>query len=463
MKKILFILAILLFLFSCDNKGCNNEVVEFTHSGILTFYLDEIPNDVLKTVKLKVTNKGKETVLGLDDKVIKVRDFKFDQVGDYVALVEYKNNTYRLKYKVEMRKWDGKTDTSWYKDNINTFELKTANELAGLADLVNKGNDFENRTIKLKYDIDLNNLPWIPIGTNGKGKQDELDKFFMGNFDGNNKTIYNLYTEAKHEKQNEHLEEASSYYHFGLFGYVKNSILKNVKFQNVKIVNGMTNGYVRSFQGTGALVGYANGEVVIDNVKVLGNILIKGEYKVGGIIGSCSGSSIYVKNCVIRGVKNSFIGGTDAEYKDTNNYGGLIGFSSTSKTTIENVISDIDVDGFTSGGIIGNVTEGSLEIKNACVYGNISNKEGSVVGGFVGGRFVSMVLNHCYLVGSVTSLDKSYADIIVSKYGDTGEVISVNEVYYNSNNYDSEKVNNTLNVTGLTIDELNNKIPEELK
>ena len=61
-------------------------------------------------------------MLGLDDKTIKVRDFKFDQVGDYVALVEYKNNTYRLKYKVEIRKWDGKVDTHLVKIHLTHTE-----------------------------------------------------------------------------------------------------------------------------------------------------------------------------------------------------------------------------------------------------------------------------------------------------------------------------------------------------
>ena len=225
----------------------------------------------------------------------------------------------------------------------------------------------------------------------------------------------------------------------------------------------MGNEFKRSFQGTGALVGYTNGEVLIENVKVLGKIKIKGEYKVGGVVGSCGGSSITVKNTYVRGDDNSFIGGTDEEYKDTNNFGGLVGFTATSKTIIDNVLTDIDVDGYTCGGIIGNVTEGTFSLTNACVYGNISNKEGSVVGGLVGGRFVNMKLSNCYVVGSVSSLNNTYSDILVSKYGDSSVNIEVENVYFNNTSFDNEKVHNSLNATSLSKEELDKKVPSNLK
>lgn len=463
MRKIIFIFMLLLFVVGCDKKGCNNEIVEFEHTGVLTYYLDENPTEKLKSLKLKVTSKGKETFYPLNDKSIKIENFAFDKIGDYTANVSFNNNTYSFKYKVEIRKWDEKTSTTWYSDTKDTLYISTANELAGLAKLVNEGNDFSGKVVKLKYDIDLNNLPWIPIGTNGVGSYAEFNKYFSGTFDGDNHTIYNLYTKANHPSVGEHLDSATSYYHFGLFGYVKNGTVKNVNIQNVNITNGMGNNYTRSYQGTAALVGYTNGEVLIDNVKILGKISIKGEYKVGGVVGSSGGTSITIKNAYVRGDENSFIGGTDAEYKDTNNFGGLVGFTATSKTSIENVVSDIDVDGYTSGGIIGNVTEGTFDLTNACVYGTISNKEGSVVGGFVGGRFIPMTLTNCYFVGNVSSLDKTYADVSVSKYGDSSVTITIKEVYYNSTSFDEEKANNSLNVIGLSKEELSTKIPENLK
>ena len=130
---------------------------------------------------------------------------------------------------------------------------------------------------------------------------------------------------------------------------------------------------------------------------------------------------------------------------------------------MENVVSEIDVDGYTCGGIIGNVSEGTFELTNACVYGNISNKEGSVVGGFVGGRFVSMSLTNCYFIGSVSSLEKTYADVAVSKYGDSSVNITIKDVYFNNTGFDGEKVNNSLSIIGLSKEEINSKLPNNLK
>jgi len=60
--------------------------------------------------------------------------------------------------------WDGTTDTSWYNDYDTEFIIYTAEELAGLAQLVNNGNSFSGKTIQLGNNIDLNGLNWTPIG-----------------------------------------------------------------------------------------------------------------------------------------------------------------------------------------------------------------------------------------------------------------------------------------------------------
>lgn len=55
--------------------------------------------------------------------------------------------------------WDGTTvDTSWYDDNTtdtDEFTISDSADLAGLAELVNEGNNFSGKTIKLGDDIDL--------------------------------------------------------------------------------------------------------------------------------------------------------------------------------------------------------------------------------------------------------------------------------------------------------------------
>ena len=49
--------------------------------------------------------------------------------------------------------WIDDANISWYDENENTFEISTAEELAGLAKLVNEGNNFSEKTIVLVNDI----------------------------------------------------------------------------------------------------------------------------------------------------------------------------------------------------------------------------------------------------------------------------------------------------------------------
>lgn len=128
--------------------------------------------------------------------------------------------------------WDGTADVSWYKPDAQKFTLMTAEELAGVAKLVNEGtSDFSGQTIALGADIFLNDtagagagtwasIPrtsWIPIGTSAKP--------FKGEFDGiagkKNRKIYGLY--INNTTQN----------FVGLFGYTS-----NVKISNLDLLVG---------------------------------------------------------------------------------------------------------------------------------------------------------------------------------------------------------------------------------
>ena len=93
--------------------------------------------------------------------------------------------------------WDGKdVNTDWYtkaEDGTGTadkpYEINTAAQLAGLAQLVNGGTNFSGKTIKLAADIDLNNQAWTPIG-NENGFDAELA--FSGTFNGDGYTVSGL-------------------------------------------------------------------------------------------------------------------------------------------------------------------------------------------------------------------------------------------------------------------------------
>lgn len=97
--------------------------------------------------------------------------------------------------------WDGSISTAWY-ENGEPYEIHSAADLAGLAQLVNgirssswpwgmEYVDFAGKTITLMTDIDLgangaSGLKWTMIG-------DDDDNPFRGTFNGNGHTISNVY------------------------------------------------------------------------------------------------------------------------------------------------------------------------------------------------------------------------------------------------------------------------------
>ena len=72
--------------------------------------------------------------------------------------------------------------TSWYNKNQMEFAISSNKDLAGLAYLVNSGeDDFEEKTVYIVSDIDLSGKKWTPIKT------------FRGHFDGMGHSIKGIY------------------------------------------------------------------------------------------------------------------------------------------------------------------------------------------------------------------------------------------------------------------------------
>lgn len=125
--------------------------------------------------------------------------------------------------------WDGKdVNTDWYtkaEDGTGTadkpYEINTAAQLAGLAQLVNGGTNFSGKTIKLAADIDLNNQAWTPIG-NENGSDAELA--FSGTFDGNGHTISGLYINIT----GSYSPAKKGRLYQGLFGCVEDGTVQNL-------------------------------------------------------------------------------------------------------------------------------------------------------------------------------------------------------------------------------------------
>lgn len=170
--------------------------------------------------------------------------------------------------------WDGTSDTSWYNETDTEFHIKTAEQLAGLAELTNigidtgasTGNTFENKTIYLDCDLDLGNYPWTPI-TN---RNTDDGYFFNGTFDGQGHTIYNL---NRHGTGNDPFDS--------LFGYVQGGVIKNL---NVVNANLSANDYSLHLGIIAAMV--EDGMII--NCYTSGTIeSVNGWRNVGSIAGSC--------------------------------------------------------------------------------------------------------------------------------------------------------------------------------
>ncbi|MCL2284567.1 MAG: hypothetical protein FWC26_14730 [Fibromonadales bacterium] len=137
--------------------------------------------------------------------------------------------------------WDGTNDTAWYASNplATEFTISTAEELAGLAVLVNNGNSFQGKTVMLGANIVLNDTAgwrkwdenttgleqWIQIGSSGKA--------FRGNFDGKGFIISGLYINSTGDNQ-------------GLFGVAFGGKISNV---------GLVGFYVGGKDNVGSIVG----------------------------------------------------------------------------------------------------------------------------------------------------------------------------------------------------------------
>ncbi len=179
--------------------------------------------------------------------------------------------------------WNGTDDTSWYTDaeeDAGTadkpYEISTAEQLAGLAQLVNGGTNFSGKFIKLTADILLNELDkdgmprvaegqtephkWTPIGNNKKK--------FQGTFDGDGHAVSGLY-----------INEAKT--HKGLFGAINSATVKNL------IVTGSVNSGNKN--NAGGIVGNSTNSIV-QNCGFYGTVrsTTTATALVGGVVGGGS-------------------------------------------------------------------------------------------------------------------------------------------------------------------------------
>ncbi|MBE6946738.1 MAG: hypothetical protein E7454_00575 [Ruminococcaceae bacterium] len=165
--------------------------------------------------------------------------------------------------------WDGSVDTTWYNDTDTEFTLTTAEQLAGLAELVDGGNNFAGKTVKLGKDLDLAGLPFNPIGHSSNGKS------FNGTFDGQGHTISNMYEQSDLSAW----QYEGEYY--GLFAYTNGATIKNVTIADAYISSGRN-------EAAGVVGNAVN--TTFSDITISNTTLIAYNNSAGGVAAECYGN-----------------------------------------------------------------------------------------------------------------------------------------------------------------------------
>ena len=245
-------------------------------------------------------------------------------------------------------------ELKWFRDEVDRGRNNICAKIADNVEVI----DMSTVCHAADKSQNLEEKSWVPIG--------DSNNKYQGTFDGNNKTITNLYINA-------------SQYYMGLFGCTYEGTIKNLTFEYANVTK--TNNYA------GVLVGKAYGGSTLQNIKISNTCQIKGGNYTGGIAGELDGNAYNCVNCAtVQGIQN--IGGLCGNYSrsrtgnsmtacanygnvtaSNSNVGGLVGYFDSG--TIQDCANYGDVKGTERvAGMAGSVSNG--KIQNVFSYGNIS-------------------------------------------------------------------------------------------
>ena len=296
------------------------------------------------------------------------------------------------------------------------FVLKTADHLAWFRNYVNEGhlgacakiaddvNEIDMSTVCHKADTEkqVEELSWTPIGKS-------YDNRYQGTFDGNGKTIRNLYINATSGDA-------------GFFGYADAGCIKNITFDNAKVNSTGNN--------TGILAGYEE-FCIIENIKTFANCSVHGGKIVGGIAGNTFGNIINCEN--------------HAMVMGTSFVGGIVGYYNGSDNSITSCANYGVVTGSAEGvgGMAGNFIASPGTIQNCANYGDIT---GTLNVGNLIGNALSCNLNNVLGTGNVTATsDTDCAGILVGRISKSSSTASGILAYNSSAKLTINKIEQTGN------------------
>lgn len=249
-------------------------------------------------------------------------------------------------------------------DESDVYYVSTAEDLINIAREVNAGKTFENETICLNADIDLEGVNWIPIGNSA-----HPFKGSMKAVGAEKRVISNL--------------SVRSVEYGGFIGYLDattTSDISNIMLENVNV----------SATYAGGLAGYAR----------------------------CT-SKLNIKNCSVSG---------SVEGKGCTGTGGLVGTLRTIKSSETNILqckNDSNVysfgDGSCSGGLIGicwgtSDNSGAVNMEMCCNLGKVSAEATysyctTAAGGLIGDLRTDIIkIEQCFNEGTIYS--KAYYDYV---------------------------------------------------
>lgn len=306
----------------------------------------------------------------------------------------------------------------------------------------------ENVTFVMDYDVSLDGIEWIPIGT--------VSNPFGGSFDGNNKTIINFNNDSAGDG-------------FALFNRATNASLKNIDISGQITVNTDSSPY------SAGIVAMADG-CIIENCKSNVNITstIEGSC-IAGIAANLTGSPSTISNCLNLGTmdiskKTSKAGGIVA-YVSINsnttyirnvenkggikhsgtattsiNLGGIVGFADTNSggvIVIENSgnkgtitsnaknsnVSVVDSSKVHAGGIIGfeSYSKADNKVLNCFNLGQISGA--NINAAIVATGSTAATIEYCYFDSTKCEMwkdsSKEETDTVKKTYADSGYNVSI--------------------------------------
>ena len=211
-------------------------------------------------------------------------------------------------------------DTSWYNPARSTFEISTAAQLLGFAQLAaeasaeNPGTDnyFAGKTFKLTADIDLNPGWEGRVNVNGGRTAATAPErpvnvwpvipSFSGTFDGQGHILRGVYIEGAYNTDCYHDSDGGIIKGSGMFTVLAGATVKNLVILGSVIVyeNGAGASVANGWRHVGGIAGYAYADTTLDTIYSEMDIVstATGSARIGGFLGRVDWEDYYADDDV---------------------------------------------------------------------------------------------------------------------------------------------------------------------